>query len=57
MNTKPKLRKLGDSDLSVSPVGLGCWQFSRGKGLIGNYWKSLDDTEIRNIIEASFRCF
>jgi aryl-alcohol dehydrogenase-like predicted oxidoreductase len=53
MNIKPKLRKLGDSDLLVSPVGLGCWQFSRGKGFIGNYWKSLDDSEIRNIIDVS----
>lgn len=25
-----RLRPLGQSELSVSPLGLGCWQFSRG---------------------------
>ena len=53
MRISPKLRKLGDSDLQVSPVGLDCWQFSRGQGVIGNYWKSLDEQEIKDIIETS----
>jgi len=26
-------RKLGSSDLRVSPIGLGCWQFSKGQGV------------------------
>jgi len=43
-------RRLGRSDLLVTPIGLGCWQFSKGKGLVGNYWATLDDTEIRAII-------
>jgi len=47
------LRKLGKSDLMVTPIGLGCWQFSRGKGLAGNYWPTLQDEEIEQIVKLS----
>lgn len=47
------LRKLGSSELFVSPVGLGCLQFSRGKGISGVMWPSLSRNDINKIIEAS----
>ncbi|UCF63404.1 MAG: aldo/keto reductase [bacterium] len=53
MTTKNIFRNLGKSELRVSMVGLGCWQFSQGKGIIGNYWKFLDDQQIKNIIKTS----
>lgn len=54
MSTEPAdLRKLGKSDLLVTPVGLGCWQFAQGKGLFGNYWETLPDKEIQDIVGAS----
>lgn len=47
------LRKLGKSDLMVTPIGLGCWQFSKGKGLGGSYWPALQDEEIEQIVRLS----
>ena len=38
-----QMRMLGTTDLRVSPVGLGCWQFSKGAGLMGRYWPELPD--------------
>jgi len=48
-----KLRQLGNSDLRLSPVGLGCLQMSRGKGVSGIMWPSLSRSEISDIIKSS----
>ncbi len=37
----------------VTSIGLGCWQFSKGKGLVGNYWPTLQDEEIEQIVKLS----
>lgn len=47
------LRSIGGSALRVSPVGLGCWQFSRGKGLGGSYWPPLPDRVTAEIVRRS----
>ena len=47
------LRRLGNSDLLVSPVVLGCRQFSRGKGISGIMWPSLRREQINDIVKAS----
>jgi aryl-alcohol dehydrogenase-like predicted oxidoreductase len=46
-------RALGSSDLILSPIGLGCWQFSQGVGLIGRYWPTLDNQEITEMVKTS----
>ncbi|QUL57489.1 aldo/keto reductase [Paenibacillus tritici] len=48
-----RLRFLGQSELSVSPLGLGCWQFSRGSGFVGRYWSNLTDADILDIVRVS----
>ncbi|MBE0336332.1 aldo/keto reductase [Paenibacillus sp. 23TSA30-6] len=48
-----QLRKLGNSDLKLSPLGLGCWQFSNGKGIVGKFWPVLRREDIRQIVQTS----
>ena len=47
------LRRLGKSDLQISPLGLGCWQFSKQTGLVGKYWPPLTDENTYKIVKAS----
>jgi len=47
------LRPLGRSGIMVTPVGLGCRQFSKGHGLPGKFWSTLEDAEIRGIVAAA----
>jgi len=44
---------LGATDIEISPVGLGCWQFSGGKGLVGGYWKPLQQETINEIVRVT----
>jgi aryl-alcohol dehydrogenase-like predicted oxidoreductase len=47
------LRRLGASDLLVSPIGLGCWQFSQRQGLGGKFWGMMTDDEIFEVVRIS----
>jgi aryl-alcohol dehydrogenase-like predicted oxidoreductase len=47
------LRRLGASDLMVSPIGLGCWQFSQGHGFGGKFWGMMTDDEILEVVRIS----
>jgi len=47
------LRSIGKSDLLVTPVGLGCWQFSQQKNMAGKFWPELEDDRISRIIKIS----
>lgn len=48
-------RKLGRSDIEISTVGLGCWQFSEGFGLTGGFWEALPAETVQEIVDASLR--
>lgn len=47
------LRSLGGSELQVSAIGLGCWQFSKGKNLVGRFWPALPQETIAQVVKAS----
>ena len=47
------LRPLGRTDLRVTPIGLGTWQFSKQKNLAGKFWPTLDDNLIDRIVSLS----
>jgi aryl-alcohol dehydrogenase-like predicted oxidoreductase len=53
MNYFTPLRPLGKSDLMVTPIGLGCWQFSKKNNIAGKIWPNLDDGVIDNIVKIS----
>ncbi|HYK90332.1 MAG TPA: aldo/keto reductase, partial [Acidobacteriota bacterium] len=47
------MRMLGKTNIEISPIGLGCWQFSQGKGLTGSMWSVLDQRSIDSIVRAA----
>ena len=46
-------RRLGRSDLEITPIGLGCWQFAQGQGMGGIYWEPVPQDAIDQIVAAS----
>ncbi len=48
-------RRLGRSDIEISAVGLGCWQFSEGAGPVGGFWEALSAQTVEEIVDASLR--
>ena len=46
-------RRLGRTDIEVTPVGLGCWQFSAGRGLAGKFWEAIPQSAVDQVVEAS----
>jgi aryl-alcohol dehydrogenase-like predicted oxidoreductase len=37
----------------VTPIGLGCWQFSKQKNMAGKFWPTLEDKLIERIVSLS----
>ncbi len=48
-------RPLGRTGLTISPVGLGCWQFSQGRNLTGKMWSVLGQGAMDDIVAAALR--
>jgi aryl-alcohol dehydrogenase-like predicted oxidoreductase len=47
------MRKLGNTDIDISALGLGTWQFSNGGNFVGGYWSALAPELMRDIVAAS----
>ena len=45
--------KLGNTNIELSKIGLGCWQFSKNTGFAGSFWPSITNDNTRKIIQNS----
>jgi aryl-alcohol dehydrogenase-like predicted oxidoreductase len=52
-NMKIQMRHLGNSDIMVSPIGLGVMEFSGGRGLFGRMFPIIPQEEKNAIIKAT----
>ncbi len=50
-----KTRRLGQADVEISPIGLGCWQMQQGKGMTGKMWSVLDQATMDEIVAAALQ--
>lgn len=48
-------RSLGKTKIRITPIGLGCWQFSNGSGIVGNYWDNMVQETMTDIVDASLK--
>jgi aryl-alcohol dehydrogenase-like predicted oxidoreductase len=53
MTDPSTLRPLGKSELMVTSIGLGCWQFSKQKNMAGKFWPTLEDDLINRVVKVS----
>lgn len=53
MHQTIQLRPLGKSQLNITPIGLGCWQFSKQENMAGKFWPSIEHDLINEIIKTS----
>ena len=49
-----ELRNLGKSDIKISSIGLGCWQFSQAQGFHKYFWKNVESQTMNDIVKTSF---
>ncbi|KAF0202938.1 MAG: aldo/keto [Bacteroidetes bacterium] len=47
------LRSIGKSDLMITPIGLGCWQFSKQNNMAGKFWPKMEDDLIEEMVKIS----
>ena len=47
------MRTLGRTGIMITPIGLGCWQFSKQKNMAGKFWPTLEDKLIERIVSLS----
>jgi aryl-alcohol dehydrogenase-like predicted oxidoreductase len=48
-------RRLGKTDIEVSPIGLGTWQFSQGVGMAGSFWPAIDQDATTSVVRVALK--
>ncbi|MEX2442435.1 MAG: aldo/keto reductase [Alkalispirochaeta sp.] len=48
-----KTYPLGKTTIRVTPIGLGCWQFSRSRGVAGGYWAAIPQETVQEIVRVT----
>jgi aryl-alcohol dehydrogenase-like predicted oxidoreductase len=48
-----KTRRLGQTEIAITPIGLGVWQFSEGQGIHGLVWQRLSADEADAIVASA----
>ena len=48
-------RRLGNTEIQVTPIGLGCWQFGQGGNFVARFWSALDQLVITDTVAAALR--
>ncbi len=48
-------RRIGKTDIEVTPIGLGCWQFSQGTRGISKFWDTLNQKTIDEVVAAALK--
>jgi aryl-alcohol dehydrogenase-like predicted oxidoreductase len=46
-------RRLGRTDIEITAVGLGCWQFAQGSGPVARYWGLMGSAVIKEVVGAA----
>lgn len=47
------MRSLGQTEIKITPIGLGTWQFSEGQTIHGLMWTKIDQDETSEIVKAA----
>jgi aryl-alcohol dehydrogenase-like predicted oxidoreductase len=50
---EPTLRRLGQTDIEITPIGLGAWQFSEGQSIHRLVWSKIEPQETNEIVKAA----
>jgi aryl-alcohol dehydrogenase-like predicted oxidoreductase len=48
-------RRLGKTDIEITPIGLGCWQFSQKANLVGRTWDSIGIEAITSVVDTALK--
>jgi aryl-alcohol dehydrogenase-like predicted oxidoreductase len=49
------LRRLGKTEVELTALGLGCWQFSSGFGPVKGYWSDVDQPTVNEIVSGALK--